>query len=77
MQYQKEERSLIANRVRVARKRFEALMDVMREDIVTDDGYVARLRTLLARHYGNKEFESCLTMGELVYMSIQLLLPEE
>ncbi len=76
VQYQKEERSLIANRVRVSRKRFDALMDVMREDIVTDDGYVAQLRTLLARHYGDKQFESCLTMGELVYTSIQLLLPE-
>jgi len=77
VQYQKEERSLIANRVRSYRKRFEALMDVMREDIVTDDGYVARLRALLAQHYGNKQFETCLTMGELVYTSIQLLLPED
>jgi len=77
VQYQKEERSLIANRVRVSHGRFDALMDVMRKDIVTDDGYVARLRTLLARHYGNKQFETCLTMGELVYTSIKLLLPED
>ena len=77
IQYQKEERSLIANRVRVSHGRFDALMDVMREDIVTDDGYVARLRRLLAQHYGDKHFESCLTMGDLVYRSIQRLLPEE
>lgn len=77
VQYQKEERSLIANRVRVSHGRFEALMDVMREDLVTDEGYVARLRTQLARHYGDKQFESCLTMGDLVYTSIKNLLPEE
>ena len=77
VQYQKEERSLIANRVRVSHGRFDALMDVMREDIVTDEGYVARLRALLAWHYGDNRFEKCLTMGDLVYTSIQLLLPEE
>jgi len=52
-------------------------MDVMRKDIVTDDGYVARLRTLLARHYGDNRFKECLTMGDLVYTSIQLLLPKD
>ena len=77
VQYQKEELSLIENRVRVSHGRFDALMDVMREDIVSNEEYVARLRTQLAEHYENKEFERCLTMGDLVYTSIHTLIDED
>ena len=73
-QYQKEERALIANRVRVSRIRFEALMSVMREDIIAPTSYVYRLREQLNEHYDTNRFSTCETMGELVYTSITLLL---
>lgn len=73
LQYQKEERSLIANRVRVSHGRFEALMEVMKEDIISSDAYVKRLGSQLARHYDDPRFEDCDTMGELVYTSIMQL----
>jgi hypothetical protein len=73
-QYQKEEHALIANRVRVSHGRFQALMEVMCEDIISPSDNVARLGQQLARHYGHPPFERCLTMGELVYTSIQVLL---
>jgi hypothetical protein len=74
VQYQKEERALIANRVRVSHGRFEALMEVMSEDIISSVEHVARLRSQLAEHYENEAFERCLTMGELVYSSLEILL---
>lgn len=73
LQYQKEERSLIASRVRVSHGRFDALMDVMREDIISPDAYVERLGAQLAAHYHNTAFTECDTMGELVYHSIMQL----
>ncbi len=74
VQYQKEERALIANRVRVSHGRFDALMDVMQEDIISSEKHVRRLREQLSAHYDDADFERCLTMGELVYTSIRLLL---
>ena len=73
-QYQKEERALIANRARVSHGRFETLMAVMREDLIAPEEHVRRLREQLAVHYEHAAFEACLTMGELVYTSLRLLL---
>lgn len=74
LQYQMEERALIANRVRVSHGRFTSLMDVMKEDIISSSQNVERLGAQLADHYEEPAFESCLTMGELVENSIKLLL---
>lgn len=74
LQYQKEERSLIANRVRVSDNRFNALMEVMREDIISTDENTRGLAAQLAHHYGDNRFDSCQTMGDIVHHSIMLLL---
>ena len=74
VQYQTEERSLIANRVKVSHGRFNGLMSVMREDIISSDDNVRRLGAQLAQHYDDAKFEHCDTMGELVYRSIMSLL---
>ncbi len=74
LQYQKEERALIANRVRVSHGRFESLMEVMKEDLISPAEHVERLGKQLAEHYDDVSFERCLTMGELVEHSIKLLL---
>lgn len=74
LQYQKEERALIANRVRVSHGRFQALVAVFAEDFIAPEENVVRLREQLALHYGYKEFHRCLTMGELVQTSIGILL---
>lgn len=74
LQYQTEERALIANRVRVSHGRFRNLMSVMSEDIISTDDNVQRLRTQLAQHYQCDDFQYCLTMGEMVQTSINLVL---
>jgi len=70
LQYQTEERSLIGNRIRVSHGRFNALMDVMQEDLISTEEYVSRLGRQLAEHYADSAFATCSTMGELVYRSI-------
>lgn len=73
-QYQREERALIANRLRVSRGRYQALMDVMREDIIAPRAHVRRLGQQLAEHYEDAALGACATMGELVYASLERLL---
>ncbi|MFT5142447.1 MAG: hypothetical protein ACI80V_001343 [Rhodothermales bacterium] len=73
IQYQTEERSLIASRVRVSHGRYDALMEVMREDLIAPDDHVNRLATSLADHYHVPAFLECSTMGDLVFTSINLL----
>ena len=72
-QYQREERALIAGRLRVSHARYEALMDVMREDLISDPGNVRALARALADHYDDADFTRAQTMGEVVYHSLELL----
>ncbi len=74
LQYQTEERSLIASRVRVSHGRFDELMSVMREDIISSDEFVSKLSGQLREHFTEPKFDACETMGELVYTSIMQLL---
>lgn len=74
LQYQVEERALIANRVRVSHGRFDALTEVMREDLIAPDDHVHRLGEQLAEHYADPRFAACDTMGDLVHASIQQVL---
>jgi hypothetical protein len=73
-QYQREERALIANRLRVSHGRFSALMDVMREDLIAPPEHVQKLGQQLAEHYNDDAFARCDTMGELVFASLDRLL---
>jgi hypothetical protein len=73
-QYQREERALIANRLRVSSRRYRALMDVMREDIIAPHEHVCHLGEQLAEHYEDQQYGDCLTMGELVDASLGRLL---
>ena len=74
LQYQKEERALIANRIRVSHGRLQKLMEVMCEDIISPEDHVYRLGEQLREHYRHSTFTDCHTMGELVYISLQMLL---
>ena len=73
-QYQREERALIAGRLRVGQSRYRALMDVMREDLIAPPDYVRDLAATLAEHYEDDRFRAAQTMGDLVYHSLDLLL---
>ncbi len=73
-QYQLEERSLIAMRVKASKHQFEELMEVMVEDELSTDAKIKRLREELAHHHKNDAFMQCQTMGKIVLTNIELIL---
>ena len=73
-QYQKEERSLIAIRLKAASKQVYELLDTMSHDSVSKPENVISLREELANHYDDAAFLKCTTMGELVKTSLATVL---
>jgi hypothetical protein len=76
-QYQLEERSLIANRVKADWNRVNALLRIMKDDILSEPHKVKRLREELAYHHKNDVFLEAETMGQIVINNIKLLLDKE
>ena len=72
-QYQREERSNIANRLRVERKRVDDLLSTMKKDQISKPENIKKLRKELADYYEEEDFLSCTCMGDLVDMSLQML----
>lgn len=69
-QYQREERALIAGRLRANQTRYDDLMAVMREDLIAPDASVRALGRALADHYDDDAFTDAVTMGDLVWRSL-------
>jgi len=76
-QYQLEERSLIAARVKTSRSRVSSLFRVMIADQISTPKKVNQLKKELAYHHKSDAFLDCKTMGEIVYTNIKLLLQKE
>lgn len=76
-QYQLEERSLIANRIKASRERVDHLFRIMMKDKLSDPAKVDQLKEELSYHHRNDVFQKCKTMGEIVVTNIQLLLQKE
>jgi hypothetical protein len=68
-QYQREERALIATRLKSSHKEIEDVLRSMEHDKLAPKENVESLRTELARHYKNESFLTCQTMGELLRLS--------
>lgn len=73
-QYQKEERSLIAMRLKASKYKTNLLLDAMSKDTISKKEYVISLGKDLASHYNDSKFLECNSMGELVKMSLQTVL---
>ena len=73
-QYQTEERSLIAGRLRVERKRIQELLSVMAQDTISSPQQTDQLKNELAHHYHNNTFLDCRSMGEIVRKSLELVM---
>jgi hypothetical protein len=73
-QYRREERALIAGRIRSSEGRYVALMDAFREDLIAPRAFVRRLGEQLADFYGAGHFQRAQTMGELVEASLERVL---
>ncbi|UYQ92260.1 hypothetical protein MKQ68_19420 [Chitinophaga horti] len=73
-QYQQEERSLIARRLKVQRHRIKDLRDVIMTDRVSLPEKIQQLGDELAQHYEDPVFSKCRTMGEIIERSLKRLL---
>ncbi|MEM1215716.1 MAG: hypothetical protein AAGJ82_08530, partial [Bacteroidota bacterium] len=76
-QYQMEERSLIANRIKASIRRVQNLFVVMNVDRVSSDEKVVLLKRDLARHHKTKAFNACTTMGQIVYENLRLVVDKD
>ncbi len=72
-QYQKEERSLILNRMKASAHNLKELMKCMRKDTISIPEHVESLKKDLAQHYKHDKFLECKSMGDVVAESLQYL----
>jgi hypothetical protein len=75
-QYQREERALIATRVRSSHDEIQGILDAMDQDQIAPSENIDSLRKELARHYKNQKFMSCQTMGQILRVSLEQLLKQ-
>ncbi len=76
-QYQLEERTLMAMRIKMNRTRVNDLLNIMVEDTISSPDKVEQLRNELSVHHKNNVFLQCRTMGEIVTTHIRLLVQKD
>lgn len=76
-QYQLEERSLIAVRLRTQKSRVSSLFEVMIEDQISKPEKIENLCKELAQHHKNNAFLHCHSMGEVVLTNLRLVLQKD
>ena len=72
-QYQREERSLIATRVKSSHLELEDILQTMEKDQLAPKSHVDQLKNELAKHYQSKDFLKCNSMGEILRKSLSLV----
>jgi len=72
-QYQREERSLIATRVKSSHLELEDILQTMENDQLAPKSNVEQLKDELAKHYQTKDFLKCSSMGEILRKSLSLV----
>ncbi|MDN3671008.1 hypothetical protein QWY93_16965 [Echinicola jeungdonensis] len=74
VQYQREERALIATRLKSSTREIEDILKSMENDIISPQENVEYLRNDLAKHYRNSIFLKCNSMGEILRLSLKQVL---
>ncbi|MEM7549970.1 MAG: hypothetical protein AAF363_09855 [Bacteroidota bacterium] len=73
-QYQKEERFLIAGRIKSSKVELKDLIDAMIKDELAPKENIISLRKDLSSFYSDNSFKKCNSMGEIVRNSLRLVL---
>ncbi|MBN3518986.1 hypothetical protein JYB62_03145 [Algoriphagus lutimaris] len=73
-QYQKEERALIAHRLRSSQKGIDDILRAMEHDKISLPENIDSLKKDLAKHYSNEKFLSCHNMGQILRISLEQLI---
>src|SRR5690606_36063042 len=74
VQYQREERALIASRLKSSSKEITDLLKSMEFDVMSSPDNVYSLKMDLANHYKNNAFLYCKNMGQLLRLSLMQVL---
>ncbi len=72
-QYQREERSLIATRLRASLHTIRDLLNAMKQDHIAPAEHVKSLRQELASFYRDNRFLQCQNMGDILEHSLRIL----
>lgn len=73
-QYQREERALIATRLKSSTTEIEDILASMESDTISTPENVDSLKNELARHYKLTDFYRCKNMGQILRLSLNLVL---
>ncbi|MBB6328106.1 hypothetical protein FHS59_003749 [Algoriphagus iocasae] len=76
-QYQKEERALIAHRLKSSQRGIDDILRAMEHDKISLPENIDSLKKELAKHYGNPTFLECTNMGQILRKSLDLLFPKK
>jgi HEPN domain-containing protein len=69
-QYQKEERALIATRLKTSTIEIEDLLKTMENDTISTKENIESLKKDLAKHYKNEKYLECTNMGQILRESL-------
>ena len=75
-QYAEEERTQMARRAQAEKNRLQALLNIMTRETLSPPEHVIQLREELGKIHETKEFEKCITMGELTGAHIRFMLSQ-
>ena len=75
-QYQLEERTMMARRLKTSRFRIAALLEVLEHDQVSQKEKVNQLKSELAEHYQKESFKKSKNMGDVMRISLEHLLED-
>lgn len=73
-QYQMEERSLIAERIRTEQDRVNSLFRIFRMDEISTKGKIEQLGNELFQLHGDFAFKQAITMGEITQLHLEKIL---
>ena len=76
-QYQREEQSLIASRIKSSRYRLKDLIDCMMKDTISKPQHIKTLKREMADYYKDQRFMECRGMGEIVKTSLRMLMEKD
>ncbi|MBN7816527.1 hypothetical protein [Algoriphagus pacificus] len=74
LQYQKEERALIANRLKSSQKGIDDILRSMEHDKISLPENIESLKKELAKHYSNEKYLQCHNMGQILRISLEHLI---
>jgi hypothetical protein len=73
-QYQQEERSVLARRMKAERHRLKDLRDVLVKEEISTPEKIKQLGNELAEHYDDPVFARCTSMGQIIDRSLKRVL---